>query len=204
MILFGPDGLMPSEAYNIHLPAVNPQHFGGNHSKEDMAVVRQVSMYVDYMISLSVSSYVRIVSNINRSVLSAFNNLSEATTQRHWTNGTRVFAMLHTPVADADNTTTHRAHVVHHNYELHPDCQLTTFRLLNTATVATANNCCRDLIVFRDMGALQVDEAPLSGDRSPADEADNAIVEDKAMWLEYETYVSGFKDKLINGKSIWI
>lgn len=44
MILFGQDGLLPREAYNIQLPAVNRQHFGRNHSKEDVAVVRQVSM----------------------------------------------------------------------------------------------------------------------------------------------------------------
>lgn len=144
-----------------------------------------------------------IIPNTNRSVLSAFNHLSEATTHRHWTNGTRVFAMMHTP----NTKSTPSTHVVHHNYELHPDCLLTTFRLLNTATASTANNCCRDLIVFRDMGALHVDDAPLSGDRTPADDVDvteNAIVVDNAKWLEYETYVCGFKDKLIKGKSIWI
>lgn len=96
------------------------------------------------------------------------------------------------------------AHIVHHNHELHPDCQLTTFRLMNTATASTTTNCCRDLIVFRDMVDLTVDEATLSGEQTAAVVTENMILEENRMWLEYETSVRGFKDKLINGRSIWM
>lgn len=44
LILFGPNTLTAREAYEIHLPAVNRDHFGKNHIKTDNSMIRRASM----------------------------------------------------------------------------------------------------------------------------------------------------------------
>lgn len=43
LILFGPNTLIASEAFEVELPPINRQHFGGNHQIEDSVVIRRLN-----------------------------------------------------------------------------------------------------------------------------------------------------------------
>lgn len=131
-------------------------------------------------------------------------------------NATNVHALLH--LSRSDQTFPAGRHIMHDDFDPHPDCRWTTFRLLNNMSASTvedastkgAINCCRDLIVFRDLAALQVVDGSQSAVET--DNANNSGDDDDGFdgnppnrtWYESEVIVTGFKDIHIKGKSIWI
>lgn len=126
---------------------------------------------------------------------------------------TNVFVLFQ-PRNGADTQIATGCHVVHNGYEPHPDCAYTTFRLRNTADVVVDEamaNCCRKLMVFRDMAALELvadDERSVENDAAKTDgdthrESDGSDLT-SLKWFESNEVVTGFKDAPIKGKSIWI
>lgn len=95
------------------------------------------------------------------------------------------------------------------DYRLHPDCRTTIFRLRNCNVddhhEEVSNNCCRDLIVFKDMAALHLESSDSNDSlQNTASRTESDKVTSSSVWFESDVFVTGYKDAPIKGKSIWI
>lgn len=186
LILFGPNALTAREAYEIQLPDVNRDHFGKNHIAADNAMVRRVSM----------------------SILTA---LLEGDASTNPNQPTNVYVLLSPRRSSdhCDDTVFQR----HDDYQLHPDCRTTIFRLRNINRggdhhLEELTNCCRDLVVFKDLASLRLDTATPTDSTAlhcpPAGDIIEPLHLSSSVWFESDVFVAGYKDAPVKGKTIWI
>lgn len=102
------------------------------------------------------------------------------------------------------------------NYELPlHSCKTTVFNLRNISE-EQYTNCCQNLIVYRDLSSIDIcnPQSDMENATTKVTRTDSGTIENRTLnvynnlvehhvWYELNTFVKGFKDVLVKGKSIW-
>lgn len=116
------------------------------------------------------------------------------------------------------HSTKHHCNEAHfQSYSMHKatrlHCRRTVINLINVNDPTVPTNCCQDLVVFSELRNLQIDgatdeimnceETIETAERSDVRSVDSESAPSEAGWYELDVFVAGFKDVLVQGKSIW-
>lgn len=168
-----------------------------------------------YLVSYNFRCVYHYVSNIHYKFLSrSINESQELFENKSQLGTTNMFMYLcpRSPVAAID-----LEHFIRlENYELPlQSCKTTVFNLRNDSE-QQHTNCCQDLIVYRDKSNLDFCdlETDMGNATTKVTKTNTAAIENYTLniydillehrvWYEMNTFVKGFKDVPVKGKSIW-
>lgn len=85
------------------------------------------------------------------------------------------------------------------------NCRTAIFNLVNeTQITPNSSNCCQDMIVFKDLGNLHISDDDTKATALKTDDSiDGWHADGDRVWYELDTFVKGFKDVMVKGKTIW-
>lgn len=86
-------------------------------------------------------------------------------------------------------------------------CKTTVFNLRNVSE-QEHTNCCQDLIVYKDLSNFDITQSNIGNTTTKVTKPETGTTEnydnlENRVWYEMNTFVKGFKDVLVKGKSIW-
>lgn len=122
-------------------------------------------------------------------------------------NTTNMFVLLNPKVKP---TASDDLFQLNEDFRLPRSCKTVILNLQNISD-SIKTNCCEHLVVYDDLLA-DYDNLKVTDDKTVSQEADEEIVNERskdltdineAVWYNLTTFVRGFKDVLVKGKSIW-